>query len=143
MADTLKTLVRLAKHKVEKAQEALGEAEQKALEIAQWLQSTEASRVQALEAASGLDNVAGMLDAARYSDRLRVMAEKLRTDLMAAEVVVSERRAVLAAEYAAQERYNLLDNRQQEQVKKRRADAQQRVLDEIAGSVYARRRRED
>lgn len=140
MTQTLTTLLRVSKHKLERAQEALAEAETAARAVAWRLAGAEESRRRTLEEALVKEDVRARLDAARYEARLKLVVETLTRELSAAEAVVAEKRQALTLVYAEKERYALLLAQEEQKIAKRRAAKQQQQLDEVAGQQDQRRR---
>jgi len=138
MADTLATLVRLSKHKVERAQEALAEAEAVRLDLVRRLEEVQLARREALASVVVADDAASRLDAGRYDARLKHTAEKLVGEIALCEQEIEVRREALRGLFAEQKRYEVLLEQERLKVAKRRAGKQQGVLDEVAGMRWRR-----
>ena len=140
MTRTLSTLLRVSKHKLERAQEALGEAEKAVALVRQQIAGVEDARRRMLDDAAVSNDVMGRLDAARYEVRLKKMLEDLGLKLVEAEAVVAGRRQELTLVYAEKERYALLLAQEEQKIARRRAAKQQEQLDDVAGQGALRRR---
>lgn len=136
---TLATLVKLAKHKVEKAQDALAVAEREQMRLDQWLSSTQQAREQALTAALKAEAAVERMDAGRYDNRLAALVETIQTDLAKSREQVAACMEALREAYAVQKQYEVLLEQERLKSAKARAARQQRQLDDIASSRYGRR----
>ncbi len=133
MTRTLSTLLRVSKHKLERAQEALGEAEKQANLARMRLREAEESRRRMQQEALVSEDVQGRLDMARYEVRLKKILEQLGQAVAAAEAEVVEKRAALTLVYAEDERYALLLAQEEQKIARRKAAKQQQELDDVAG----------
>lgn len=143
MAETLATLVKVTEHKVEETQKALAFAE-KAIahvdsEVAELRRQVDAGQAGVVADSSPQ----GYRMAGLFLERVKRETERLKQKRAALVEEMERVRMILASHYAEQKRYETLLERERLKAKKRREGKLQAALDDTAGVLAERRRREE